>query len=169
MGGKWNTNSKQAITQRLLQGCCAGGCVHVSRRSAPGNLERGPLHCSGVSIILEHPGLCPALGPSNRLPLQTDQAVTPHPRGHTQRITSDLTDLIIPPALFCLIHLFQAILLLAPRSFQDELLPSSAPTGSPTWLPSYRSPSHSALPLLRQIISITRSICLPTMCPSSCS
>lgn len=139
------------------------------RRSAPGTLERSPPCCSGVSIILEHPGLCPALGPSNRLPLQTDQAVTPHPHGRTHRITSDLTDLIIAPALFCPIHLFQAISLLAPRSFQDELLPSSAPTGSPTRLPFYRSPSHSALPLLQQIISITRFICLPTMCPSSCS
>lgn len=86
-----------------------------------------------------------------------------------QRITSGLPDLIIPPALFCLSCLLQAISLLAPHSFWDELLPSSTPTGSPTGLPFYRSPSHSTLPLLQQIISITHSICLPNMCPSSCS
>lgn len=141
----------------------------MSRCSAPGTSGDTPPLCGRVSVTLEHPGLWPPLGLLIRRPLQTDQEVIRLPRRHTQGITSGLPDLIIPPALFCLSRLFQAILQLAPRFFWGKLLPSSAPTGSPTRLPFYRSPSHSTLPLLQQIISITRSICLPNMCPSSCS
>lgn len=116
----WEANEIQIQNRPLHSVCCkaaALGAAFTCQDAVPlGPLETPLLLCGRVSVTLEHPGLRPALGPLIRQPLQTDQEVR-LPRRCTHRITSGLPDLIIPPALFCLSCLFQAISPLAPHSF----------------------------------------------------